>query len=74
MKNLEELLTNPAPRGVWTMTAVSKCGTAVKFTKSNGAEIIVTINKIRQWIETEKCAVKENKLIWNIENLSSPEF
>jgi len=72
--NLEELLSQTSSKGVWEMVAVSKCGTAIKFKKSSGAEVVVTINKIRQWLETEKCAVEENKLIWNIENLSSPEF
>jgi hypothetical protein len=74
MKNLEELLTNPAPRGVWTMTAVSKCGTAVKFTKNNGAEIIVTIGKLKQWVQQEKCTIKENTLTWNFEKFETPEF
>ncbi len=72
--NLQELLSQTSSKGVWEMVAVSKCGTAIKFKKSSGAEVVVTINKIRQWLETEKCAVEENKLIWNIENLSSPEF
>ena len=72
--NLQELLSQTSSRGVWEMVAVSKCGTAIKFKKSSGAEIIVTISKIRQWLETEKCTVKGNQLIWNIENLSNPEF
>ena len=75
MKNLEELLTNPAPRGVWEMIAVSKCGTAIKFRKSNGTEIIVTIGKLKQWIQQEKCAIiEENKIKWNFEKFETPEF
>lgn len=73
MKELREILA-PAPRGVWTLIAVSKCGTAIKFAKSNGAEVVVTISKARQWLEEEKCRVEDNKLIWNIENLNKPEF
>ena len=72
--NLEELLTNPAPIGVWEMVAVSKCGTAIKFRKSSGAEVIVTIGKLKQWVRDERCTVKDNTLKWNIENLNKPEF
>ena len=56
------------------MEAVSKCGTAVKFKKSNGTEVVITINKIKQWVHEEKCTISENKLTWNTENLSKPEF
>ena len=70
---LKELLS-PTPVGVWTMIAVSKCGTAIKFRKSSGAEIIVTINKARQWVQEGKCTIEDNKLIWNIEKLDRPEF
>lgn len=73
MQELRELLV-PAPIGVWTMQAVSKCGTAIKFKKGNGAEVIVTISKARQWVQEEKCTIEDNKLIWNIENLNKPEF
>lgn len=69
---LEELLV-PTQTGVWEMVAVSKCGTAVKFKKGNGAEVIVTISKIRKWIQEEKCKTEGNRLIWNIDNLR-PEF
>ena len=72
--NLEELLTNPAPIGVWEMVAVSKCGTAIKFRKSSGAEIVVTIGKLKQWIRDERCTVKDNTLKWNVEKFDKPEF
>ena len=72
--NLQELLSQTSSKGVWEMIAVSKCGTAIKFKKSNGAEVIVTVSKARQWVQEEKCTIEDNKLIWNIENLSKPEF
>ena len=73
MQELRELLA-PTSIGVWTMQAVSKCGTAIKFRKSNGAEVVVTVSKARQWVQEGKCAIEDNKLIWNIENLNKPEF
>ena len=73
MQDLKELLA-PTSIGVWTMQAVSKCGTAIKFRKGNGAEVIVTISKARQWVQEEKCTIEDNKLIWNIEKLDKPEF
>ena len=72
--NLQELLSQTSSKGVWEMVAVSKCGTAIKFRKGNGAEVIVTVSKARQWVQEEKCTIEDNKLIWNIENLSKPEF
>ena len=73
--NLEELLSQTSSKGVWEMIAVSKCGTAIKFRKSNGTEIIVTIGKLKQWIQQEKCAIiEENKIKWNFEKFETPEF
>ena len=72
---LKELLTTTqTPIGVWEMQAISKCGNAVKFKKSNGIEVVVTVNKIKQWMHEEKCTIENNRLIWNTENLSKPEF
>ena len=73
MQELREILA-PTSIGVWTMVAVSKCGTAIKFKKGNGAEVVVTVSKARQWVQEEKCTIEDNKLIWNIENLNKPEF
>lgn len=70
---LKELLA-PTSIGVWTMQAVSKCGTAIKFRKGNGAEVIVTISKARQWVQEEKCTIEGNQLIWNFEKFETPEF
>ena len=71
---LEEILNKTHTPGVWEMLAVSKCGTAVKFARSNGTEVVVTVNKIKQWMQEKKCSIENNRLIWNTENLSKPKF
>ena len=73
MQNLKELLS-PTPIGVWNFIAVSKCGTALKFRKSNGAEVVVTVRSAQRWVQEGRCKIDGNQLIWDINKFDKPEF